>query len=723
MIAVFSGAFPQQIRRVILLLFVAIFGVLYSGFTSVIYAETPQFTQASNPLPFDMPSTNTLRSSKKLVMAHYFLPHTISLDNKDPSSDYYVNHYLPPGDSQFSKHGGLTRERPLPRAPITTKATNTDPKACPLPNTPEYRLQDMRTDVRNAINAGIDGFTMDILQLPGDPDFRLCQSAFILLQAAQLEDPNFKIMLMPDMSGGISTVDMTVLVDFVAKLAQSPSAYRLPDGRLVISPFQPEHGHDAAWWKSFMSTMESRHGIKVAFVPCFVFTPTGTELEAYASISYGLSQWGSRNPTFNSEVNLRNVANVAHSRNLLWMQPVSLQDERPRSAIYDEANNTENLRATWNGAIANNAEWVQLTTWNDYSESSEFAPSTHTGWSPLDISAYYLTRYKTGAWPTIKRDTIYVSHRVQPAAAQPTGGQTVLMQLRRGSSPARDKVEVLSFLTAASTVKATIGVSTVSASAPAGISAQLFDLKPGSVAATVERDGQTLVKVSSPYAVTTTPEYQDLHYYFVSSGREGLVYVPPAAPTYDLTVANPVSGQTVKGTTMFSGTQTGLANVEVWNGNAMVSRATISGSNWSATVDTTKQPNGNTTYVVYGWDVSAGQVASNTVSKTLNVTVDNPALPLVVKETFTGSLDKSLARNYDVSVGAPGDFVYDLSWADGQSFSVYVFDANGNRVAQTMSSSSVIHNTVTVPSAGTYTVQVRYEGWLARNYTLQLTHY
>ena len=42
----------------------------------------------------------------------------------------------------------------------------------------------------------------------------------------------------------------------------------------------------------------------------------------------------------------------AHGRGGIWMQPVSVQDERPNQSLYDEADNSENLRVTWTAAIA-----------------------------------------------------------------------------------------------------------------------------------------------------------------------------------------------------------------------------------------------------------------------------------------------------------------------------------------------------------------------------------
>jgi hypothetical protein len=80
-----------------------------------------------------------------------------------------------------------------------------------------------------------------------------------------------------------------------------------------------------------------------------------------------------------SGINSNLSANItdAHDRGKIWMQPVSVQDARPSQAIYDEANNSENLRVTWNAAIKG-ADWVQIPTWNDYSENArDFTIHTH----------------------------------------------------------------------------------------------------------------------------------------------------------------------------------------------------------------------------------------------------------------------------------------------------------------------------------------------------------
>jgi hypothetical protein len=262
--------------------------------------------------------------------------------------------------------------------------------------------------------------------------------------------------------------------------------------------------------------MKNQYDIDIAFVPCLL--DYAAHVDEFAPISYGIGNWGFRSPAANSNL-LPRMAD-AHSRGKLWMQPVSLQDQRPYDGIYDEANNSENLRLTWNSSITGGADWVQMMTWNDYSEHTEFSPSTHTGWSPLDISSYYITKYKTGSAPAIQRDVLYVSHRRQPHAAQPTGGQSELMSLRAGSSPARDTVEVLSFLQAESVVTVNVGSQTHTYTAPAGVSARTYPLQTGTVSARASRSSVEVAQVTSPFTVQSALPVQDLQYHFAGSARD-----------------------------------------------------------------------------------------------------------------------------------------------------------------------------------------------------------
>ncbi|MER7762841.1 endo-1,3-alpha-glucanase family glycosylhydrolase [Streptomyces sp. NPDC097619] len=455
--------------------------------------DTP-VRRRGGPLPFDLPSPERLRASGKLVFAHYFTPYPLSLDNVAPERDYYARNYLKPeGESgKHARYGGLLRDRPLPVAPKSG----------------DWELANLKEEVRTARAAGLDGFTLDLLSLSG----KNWERSTMLLEAARAVDPAFKIQLMPDMTS--LRTDPAGLADALATLARSPAAHRLPDGRLVVTPFKAE-AKDPAWWKQMMDSLRTRHGIRTALVPLFLdFGPHATP---FAPISYGFTEWGSR--SYVGQEPAGRDTRRAHELGKIWMQPVSVQDARPNQGIFDEAGNTSTLRATWKHAIEDRADWVQLTTWNDYSEGSQFAPSLHNGHAYLDLTSYYLTRFKTGSYPKIVRDTLYLTSRVQFAGTAPTGGQKLVMRLRGGSAAARDRVEVLSFLTAPSTLRTTTGSARTDRQVPAGVNVELYPLRSGTNSTTALRGGRTATKVTLGYPVSRIVTVQDLQYYAATSGR------------------------------------------------------------------------------------------------------------------------------------------------------------------------------------------------------------
>ncbi|MGB7364696.1 MAG: glycoside hydrolase family 71 protein [Rhodococcus sp. (in: high G+C Gram-positive bacteria)] len=464
--------------------------------------ETVVETAYSAPaISVDIPTA----ASQKKVFAHYFPPYPLSLDNVAPASDYYTTQYLNPNgeNNKHAAYGGFLRDRPIPRAPRAGG---------------DWKIQDLRQEVADARSRGIDGFTVDILTRSNSSN-PIAPVPRQLIDIAGQSGGKFSVVLMPDMNGELGGLTPDGLADELSQYAKLPGTYKLSDGRVVVSPFYAER-KPASWWSSFMTSMKNRYGVTVAFVPTFLDAPSN--IDAFAPISYGMSNWGGRNPAFNPTTNVNPyspvaIANRVRSLGKIWMQPVSFQDSRPNQSIYDEAENTTNLRNTWDIAISTNSEWIQLTTWNDYSEGATFAPSVRHGWGPLDISSYYLVRFKYGTWPTFKRLGLYVSHRTQLAAARPTFPQSRLMTLRQGSSPARDTVEALTFANSPAQVIITVGSRSTTCTVPAGVGICIAPLGLGDIRVVMRRGTSTVQSVNSNFTGDANPYVQTLDYTMTSS--------------------------------------------------------------------------------------------------------------------------------------------------------------------------------------------------------------
>ncbi|HSZ08040.1 MAG TPA: glycoside hydrolase family 71 protein [Steroidobacteraceae bacterium] len=433
-------------------------------------------------LPFTMPSSDALFSSAKKVFAHYFYPFPLSVENKSASDDYYNRNYLnPQGEKgKWAANGGFLRQRPLP---IGDNSEH------------NWQLSNMQREVRMAIDRGITGFTFDVLSAKeaAGADSRLQ----LLLNAAHNVDPRFKILVMPDISALKS--DAEAVVSSIATVAASPAGYRLDDGRLVVTAFNAG-ANSPDWWASVFARLKAR-GIAVAFVPTFLGWKA--QAGAFAPISHGFADWGTA--TAGASESMKSDAEMAH-RNYgkIFMMPVDPQQYRPKDSIYWEAGNSGAFRNAWTSAIDGNAEWAQLVTWSDFSESSQVEPYTDAtlrkdiGTGFYDLNAFYAAWFLTGKQPPITHDVLYFFYRREPTdAASPA--QSAPNKVVNGT-PEND-IELLAFLTAPGELKITIGGHTSVQQAPAGITSFKVHTAPGTPIFALERGGSDVISFQGPIQI------------------------------------------------------------------------------------------------------------------------------------------------------------------------------------------------------------------------------
>jgi hypothetical protein len=433
-------------------------------------------------LPFSMPDSAALFASSKKVFAHYFYPFPLQLDNSSPANDYYNRNYLNKnGESgKWLAQGGFLRQRPLPVG--TGSGTN-------------WRLLNVEQEVRMAIARGITGFTIDIMSVKeaADADSHL----HLLLAAAAAVDPRFKIVVMPDLSALKSDAD--AVTQIIVSVASSPAAYRLEDGRLVVTAFNAGV-NPPEWWASIIAQLKSR-GIDIAFVPTFL--GWGRQASGFAAISHGFSDWGTATASVSDR--MKNDPAVAHgSYGKIFMMPVDPQQYRPKDSDYWEAGNSAAFRNAWTSSIDGNADWVQLVTWSDFSESSEIEPYTDAtlrrdiGTGFYDLNAFYAAWYLLGKQPLVTHDVLYYFYRREPTnAASPS--QSAPNKIVN-SSP-EDDIELLAFLTAPGVISISIGGQSFTQNAPAGITSFKVPTQPGYPVFSLTRNGAPVFSFQGPIQI------------------------------------------------------------------------------------------------------------------------------------------------------------------------------------------------------------------------------
>jgi hypothetical protein len=315
------------------------------------------------------------------------------------------------------------------------------------------------------------------------------------------------------------------VVQIVESVAKSPAAYKLADGRLVVSAFDASL-NSPAWWQSVLNRLKAA-GINVAFVPTFLGWTQYADL--YESLSYGYGDWGTATP--NAANSLDDDPSVAHGTfHKVFMMPVDPQQFRPKNFAFWEAGNSGSFRMGWNSAIAGNADWVQLVTWNDYSESSQVSPYTDSTLNPsigtgyYNLNGYFASWFLTGHVPTVTHDVMYYFYRREPTNAKATRQNQAD---KVTGDPAENDIELLAFLTAPGVLKITIGGKTFTHTASAaGMVSFKVPTQPGTPLFTLSRNGKDVFSFQGGvqiYGVGGLPSgIEDLTYWSGSASQSGV---------------------------------------------------------------------------------------------------------------------------------------------------------------------------------------------------------
>mgnify|MGYP006270052169 CR=1 FL=1 len=461
----------------------------------------PMSTADLSPfLPFDMPPYEELVESEKKVFGNWHV-YKISQDNRPAWEDAYTTKWMEvyPGKRRAMK------QRPIPR---------------PVRQAENWRVRDKMLEVRLAKAIGCDGFIMNHF---GHRNTRHVED---MLEAAKRVDSPFRILLAQDVVGWANNPQrmrerhgspVSYYTDLYKRFGKHPFAFRR-HGELVISGFMAE-GVTPAQWTAIFDNLRGE-GIETYFAPYFL--DFGANHEDYAPVTDMMGHWG---PTgYQSYRNPSRAAAETHRLHREFLAPIRPQYIRYGAKAFSEAKGSAMLRYSWLRAINDDADWANLCTWNDYSEASEFAPSTGTQYAIYDLTAYYTVWFKTGQRPEIVRDVLYYFHRTQFTDADPSGEPRY--EVRR--SEAEDIIELLAFLKEPGTLRIEIGGKTYTRQAPAGVTPFQVPLDYGTPTFTLLREGEPVIEMDSAFTVMDKPvRGHDLLYKSGSSTR-------PVVPMHDL---------------------------------------------------------------------------------------------------------------------------------------------------------------------------------------------
>ena len=381
-------------------------------------------------------------------------------------------------------------------------------------------------DIQDAQAAGVDGFALNLGAYDDPTQTYYNTNVALIYAAAEQLGTGFKLFFSVD---GITNTN--VIIDLVSTYAGRTNSFRY-NGKLVLSTYTD---NGANWQNGVLSPLANM-GIKVFFVPNFL--PTQWSSNSVAAL---LSEYPFMDGLFNFAV--YTVANITNSNQAdlqgcqgagrLFMAGYSptywgCYQYGASGRGYCETDGGEGTITQWQWIIANQPDWVEIVTWNDFNESTYSSPINdpmqyETGFTPpyrychagyLALAQHYITWYKTGSEPAINQDSLYYFYRTHSTncVASDTNDTQIIFWPNNG--PYREDLFTTTFLTSPAQLVINSGGTLTTNVLAAGISSQRTPFKPGAQTFTLLRAGTSPMTVQGPNILASITNYD----YFTASG-------------------------------------------------------------------------------------------------------------------------------------------------------------------------------------------------------------
>ncbi|KAI0711667.1 glycoside hydrolase family 71 protein [Earliella scabrosa] len=380
------------------------------------------------------------------------------------------------------------------------------------------------SDITLAASKGFDAFALNV----GADAWESSQIANAYSAAAKYNSnatnkaAPFKLFFSFDM-GSLpcsSASHATTLQSYIRTYANNTSTYQY-NGRMLVSTFAGEactFGKPSLneAWVSAVKPPSSTNTSKNATLPAVWFVPSFfVDPKTFPNLTVidGAFHWNSAWPMGNYNISFApDQSYISNLQNKTYMGAVSPwffthygKDTFNKNWIY--RGDDWLLSQRWEMLIQNrtSVQLAQLISWNDFGESHYVGPVLgmqpmseawvngfdHQGW--LDLIKYYVAAYKTGTYPSITKDRVYLWARLYPAnatAPDPVGRPANYQWTQ-------DYLWAVTQLTAPANVTLSCGTSSQRTVVPAGVSKLKLPLSTNcAVKAVVVRGSNTTVNMA-----------------------------------------------------------------------------------------------------------------------------------------------------------------------------------------------------------------------------------
>jgi len=387
------------------------------------------------------------------------------------------------------------------------------------------RLQGFKKDMIDAHDQGIDAFQINIAELSS----RVRETIQVFYQAASECDFDFYLFLSLDYNPKIKNpMRYDEISEYLKLYGNHPNTLKFA-GRPIISSWLGTLWSDKGveYWRAMKRRLKEEDDFDIFYIPYygdyfvrrrgFSAATINKMLDEYDGVIDGYWNWGGRLSPFpnsgrsipeQSEV----ISQALKSRGLPFMTPVlpAFWMTYKEPDVYAEHEGGRGLESQWLSVINNQeAQWVNLVTWNDMGEDSHWnphpnPPNRHV-WSHVghaELNKHYIQWWKSGRQPAIEKDKLFYFYRNQFHDA--LGRERTFESVKKVA----DLVYVTTMLTRPAKLTIHSGEKTTIHDVSAGIHHWQADLGQGIQRFILERDGVTILHRTGELAVVENPEYK-----------------------------------------------------------------------------------------------------------------------------------------------------------------------------------------------------------------------
>ncbi|KAJ9098056.1 hypothetical protein QFC19_006491 [Naganishia cerealis] len=374
-----------------------------------------------------------------------------------------------------------------------------------------------------------DGFILNFGLDPWQP----ARIADAYAVAAQLGS-SFKLFLSPDMDviECVSTANLGLIQNYITTYANHPAAAKY-GGKSLLTTFAGQNcrfGQSSAnsGWNLAMAGLRN----STYFIPAFTDNGDGFGKLPTYDID-GFVNWGAAWPSSTADVTTADdqgmVSLLGTKRLMATVSPLFFTHFPWKNWLYRSDDFMMSQKLEQLLCMRNQLDQIEIISWNDYGEAhyvgdigGDQPPESklytlgipHTGILPL--IKYYATAWKTGSWPKITSDQVFVMARPHSAMATATSDSV-------GAPTGRDSTQDHFYAQVHLTAPATVYLKTDSKSTTfngvAGVNRFEAPLENGSgVEVLVGRNGATTASVVIPnYTFSSSTARYNFNYYIASS--------------------------------------------------------------------------------------------------------------------------------------------------------------------------------------------------------------